>query len=211
MAAPLDAIRAIHNAFRKDIAAIDAAAYGAAGGHGDLGLVKKRYVFFNEVLVFHAKGEEDSVFPAIENVAPLVAEPYERDHRGLDSLFESLHKAVIGSSLLATARATAAFEFHLRIHLDKEDAHLYRIFNERIPLPEQAAIVGKMAQSVPKERFPELIRWLFPLLGSDDRENMTRIWQSSFPPEAFGNVTKLIKAAVGNDWEELVRRIPGLK
>jgi hypothetical protein len=40
---------------------------------------------------------------------------------------------------------------------------------------------------------------------------MTRIWQSSFPPEAFGNVIKLIKAAIGNDWEELVHRIPGLK
>ena len=211
MAVPLDAIRAIHNAFRKDMAAIDAAAYKAAGGDGDLSLVKKRYVFFNEVLVFHAKGEEIAIFPALENVAPLVAEPYERDHRGLDSLFESLDKAVIASDLLATARATAAFAFHLRIHLNKEDAHLYRIFNERIPLPEQPAIVGKMAQSVPKERFPELIRWLFPLLGPNDRENMTRIWQSSLPAEAFGGITGLIKEAVGNGWADLVRRIPGLK
>ncbi len=211
MAVPLDAIRAIHNAFRKDMATIDAAAYGAASGHGDLGLVKKRYFFFNEVLVLHAKGEEIAIFPALENVAPLVAEPYERDHRGLDSLFESLDKALSASDLLATARATAAFEFHLRIHLDKEDAHLYRIFNERISLPEQAPIVGKMAQSVPKERFSELVRWLFPLLGPDDRENMTRIWKGSFPPEVFGGFAELIKEAVGNDWGELVRRIPGLK
>jgi hypothetical protein len=211
MAVPLDAIRAFHNAFRKDMAAIDAAAYRAAGGGGDLSLVKKRYVFFNEVLVIHAKGEEIAIFPALENVAPLVAEPYERDHRGLDSLYESLDKAVTASDLLATTRATAAFDFHLRIHLNKEDAHLYRIFNERIPLPDQAAIVGKMAQSVPKERFPELVRWLFPLLGPVDRENMTRIWQNSFPPEVFGGLTELIKEAVGADWEELVRRIPGLK
>ena len=211
MPVPLDAIRAFHNAFRKDMAIIDAAAYAAAGGHGDLEPLKKRYAFFNEVLVFHAKGEEIAVFPALENVAPLVAEPYERDHRGLDSLFESLHKAVTAFDLLATARATAAFEFHLRIHLDKEDAHLYRIFNERIPLPEQAALVAKMAQSIPKERFPELVRWVFPLLGPDDRENMTRIWQSSLPAEAFGGITGLIKEAVGNGWADLVRRIPGLK
>jgi len=211
MAVPLDAIRAFHNAFRKDMAAIDAAAYAAAGGHGDLGLVMKRHVFFNEVLVWHARGEEDAVFPALENVAPLVAEAYERDHRGLDSLFESLHKAANASDLLATARATAAFNFHLRIHLDKEEAHLYRIFNERVSLSNQGAIVGKMAQGVPRERFPEVVGWLYPLLGPDHRENMTRIWQQAFPAPAFADATKLIKAAIADDWAELTRRIPELK
>lgn len=211
MAVPLDAIRAFHNAFRNDMAAIDAAAYRAAGGHGDLGFVVKGYVFFNEILVWHARGEEEAVFPALENVAPLVAEAYERDHRGLDSLFESLHKAVNASDLLATARATAAFNFHLRIHLNKEDAHLYRIFDERVSLPNQGAIVGKMAQQIPQQRFPEVVGWIYPLLGPDDRENMTRIWQQALPAPAFANAIKLIKAAIGNDWTDLARRIPELK
>jgi len=211
MAVPLDAIRAFHNAFRKDMAAIDAAAYSAAGGHGDLDLVVKRYVFFNEILVWHARGEEEAVFPALEKVAPLVAEAYERDHRGLDLLFELLRKAVNASDLLATARSTAAFNFHLQIHLDKEDAHLYRILNERVSLPNQGAIVGKMAQQIPQERFAEVVRWIYPLLGPDDRENMTRIWQQALPAPAFANATELIKAAIGNDWAELTRRIPELR
>jgi len=150
MAVPLDAIRAIHNAFRKDMTAIDEAAHIAARGRGSLDLVLKRYTFFNEILVWHAIGEEESVFPALENVAPLVAEAYERDHRGLDSLFESLNKAVNASDTLAIARATAAFDFHLGIHLNKEEAHLYRIFNERVSLPNQGDIVGKMAQKIPQ-------------------------------------------------------------
>jgi len=211
MAVPLDAIRAIHNAFRKDMTAIDAAAHSAARGRGSLDLVLKHYTFFNEVLVWHASGEEESVFPALENVAPLVAEAYERDHRGLDSLYESLKKAVNASDTLAIARATAAFDFHLGIHLNKEEAHLYRIFNERVSLPNQRAIVGKMAQRVPQERFPEVVAWLYPLIGPDDRENMTRIWQQGFPEAAFARVTKLIHSAIGNDWEELTRRIPDLK
>jgi hemerythrin-like domain-containing protein len=211
MAVPLDAIRAIHNGFRKDIAAMDAAAYAAAGGRGDLGRVTERYVLFNEILVWHADGEEDAVFPALEKVAPLVAEPYERDHRGLDRLFESLHKAVSASEPLAIARATAAFDFHLRIHLDKEDAHLYRIFNERIALPDQGAIVGKMAQKIPRERLPDLVGWLIPLVGDDDRENMTRIWQQVLPGPAFAGVARLIQAAIGDGWAELTRRIPELK
>ena len=211
MTVPLDAIRAIHNAFRKDMTAIDTAAHIAARGLGSLDLVVKRYTFFNEVLVWHASGEEDSVFPALENVAPLVAEAYERDHRGLDSLFESLNKAVNASDTLAIARATAAFDFHLGIHLNKEDAHLYRIFNERVSMPNQGAIVGKMSQRIPQERFPEVVAWLYPLIGPDDREDMTRIWQQALPEPAFASVTKLIQAAIGNDWTELTRRIPELK
>jgi hypothetical protein len=211
MAVPLDAIRAIHNGFRKDIKAIDAAAYSAAGGQGPLDLVVRRYFFFNEVLVWHALGEEELIFPALEKVAPLMAEAYERDHRGLDTLFDSLLKAVKASDALAIARATSAFNFFLCFHLDKEEAHLYRIFNEKISLPDQGAIVGKMSQKVPSERFPEVVKWLFPLIGPQDRENMTRIFRQVLPPLAFMGVTQLIKASIGDGWDELIRRIPDLQ
>jgi hemerythrin-like domain-containing protein len=211
MAVPLDGIRAIHNAFRKDLAAIDAAANAAARQSGDLNPVSSRYKFFNEILFWHASGEEENVFPAVERVAPLVAEAYERDHRGLDEAYTALDKAVLNADLLAVARAASAFNFHLRIHLNKEDAHLYRIFNEKISLPEQGAIIGKMAQKIPQQRFPEVVAWLYPLLEDQDRENMTRIWQVALPKPVFGMVTNLIKKAVGDDWVELTRRIPELK
>ncbi len=211
MTVPLDAIRAMHNAFRKDMAAMDGAAYDAARGRSDLGLLSKRHGFFNEILVWHATGEEAYVFPAVEGVAPLVAEAYERDHRGLDAIFESLHSAVTQIDPLAAARATAVFRFHLGIHLDKEDSHLYRIFNERIPRPDQAVIVGKMAQKIPPARFPETVGWLYPLLGSVDQENMTRIWRQTLPGPVFAGALKLIKAAIGDEWAELTRRIPEIE
>jgi hypothetical protein len=211
MAVPIDAIRAIHNGFRKDMAAIDSAAYTAARGRDGLSPVLKRFAFFNEILFWHASGEEEAVFPELESVAPLVAEAYERDHRGLDSLCDLIRQAANASDPLATARATAALDFHLGIHLNKEDAHLYRIFNERVSLPKQGAIVGKMAQKVPQERFPEFVGWLFPLLGPGDRENMTRIFKQVMPEPAFAGASKLIQAAIGNDWAELTRRIPELK
>jgi hypothetical protein len=211
MPVPLDAIRAIHNAFRKDMRSIDMVAYAAAHGHGSLELVVKRYSFFSEVLAWHASGEEEDVFPALEKVAPLVAEAYERDHRGLDSLSQLLNKAVNASDPLLIARTTAAFDFFVSFHLNKEEAHLYRIFNDRVSLPDQGIIIGKMSQKIPQERFPEAVAWLYPLLGTDDRENMTRIWQKALPEPAFTRVTKLIQMAIGNDWVELTRRIPELK
>jgi hypothetical protein len=210
MANPLDAITAIHNALRKDIEGIDAAALGAARGAAGLEATVQRFRFLNEVLVWHANGEELAVFPAVEAVAPLVAEPYERDHRGLDAAFVVLSDAVSAGDALATARATAAFKFHLDLHLAKEDAHLYRIVRERVPVPEQGRVVGVMAAEVPPNRQPDLVAWLFPLIGHDDRENMLRIQQRVLPPEAFAAVTQLVRRVVGDDWTELARRIPEL-
>jgi len=210
MAEPLDAIMAIHNAFRHDMSIIDTAALQTARGKPGLAPTVERFRFFNEVLVWHAHGEELAIFPALEAVAPLVAEAYLRDHHGLDAAFEAMDKAYSAGDVLETARTSAAFKFHLDIHLAKEDAHLYRLVRERVPKEELAKAAGIMSSAVPQDRFPEVIAWLYPLIGPDDRENMTRIWQTVMPPPVFAQVKQLIQKAVGNDWAELTRRIPTL-
>jgi len=62
-----------------------------------------------------------------------------------------------------------------------------------------------MAGGIPADRNPEFIAWLFPLLGTDDRENMTRIWQMMMPPEVFGTAIQLVHQAIGGGWMELSR------
>jgi hypothetical protein len=210
MTGPIDAVTAIHNAFRRDMDGIDAAALDSARGISGHAATVERFRFFNEVLVWHAQGEELAIFPALEGVAPSVAEPYVRDHRGLDAAFDAMSDAVSSGDILQAARASAAFKFHLDMHLDKEDAHLYRLIRERISVPDQAKAVGVMSSTVPRDRFPEVIAWMFPLLGDDDRENMTRIWQMVMPAPAFAGVKQFIQKAIGDDWAELVRRIPTL-
>lgn len=210
MAEPLDAIKAMHNAFRLDMTRIDTAALESARGNKGLSPAIERFRFFNEMLVWHAHGEELAIFPVVENVAPSVAEAYERDHRGLDAAFDALNAAVSANDVLATARASAAFKFHLDIHLGKEDTHLYRIVRERVSIPDQGKAVGIMASQVPKERFQEFISWLYPLIDNTDRENMIRIKQMVMPPEVFEQTKQLIKQVIGNDWAEMTRRIPTL-
>jgi Hemerythrin HHE cation binding domain len=210
MPGPIDAVVAIHNAFRRDIAIIDSAALAAALGQPGLEATVERFRFFNEVLVWHAHGEEVAMFPALEGVAPLVAEAYEKDHRGLDAAFDTLSNSVSARDPLGTARATAAFKFFLDIHLDKEDRHLYRIIKERVRVPDQGQAVGVMAGGVPQDRFQEFVDWMYPLLGDDDRENMTRIWQMLMPAEAFAGAVQLVHHAIGDDFAELHRRIPDL-
>ena len=210
MTVPLDGVIAIHNAFRADMKIIDSAALESARGRPGLEPTLERFRFFNEILVWHAHGEELAIFPAVEALTPLVAEAYLRDHRGLDAAYEALAAAVSARDALETARASAAFKFHLDIHLAKEDAHLYRILRERMPLPEQGKAVGLMSSTVPQDRFPEVITWMFPLMGIDDRVNMTTIWQMVMPAPVFYQATQGIQKALGSDYAELARRIPSL-
>ncbi len=211
MAEPVDAIKAFHNAFRADMAGIDATALDMAHGKSGLEAQLERFRFFNDVLTWHAKGEELAVFPALEAVVPSVAEAYIMDHRGLEKAYDALNDAVSLHDPLDIARASSAFKFHHDIHLDKEDAHLYRLFKQHIPLPEQVKALTLMATTVPQASFPDVIAWMFPLLGNDDRENMTRIWQIVLPAPVFDNVKQLIHQAIGAGWSELVHRIPTLQ
>jgi len=212
MTQPLDVIMAFHNAFRRDMQRIDTAALEAARGKAGFEPTLERYHFFNEILIWHATGEEKEIYPVLETVAPLVAEAYVMDHHGLDAAGEELHTAVSAGDPIQTARAAAAFKFHLDLHLKKEDTHLYRLFRERIPMPEQGKAIGQMSNHVPQERFPEVVTWIFPLLGIDDRENTTRIFQNVFPAPVFQGVKALIHTAIGaDDWAELVLRIPALQ
>ncbi len=210
MTSPLDAIKVFHNAFRRDAAMIDTAALAAASGETNQAATLERFRFLNEMLVWHALGEELAVFPVLETVAPSVAEAYIMDHRGLDAAHQALDEATSARDSLAVARATASFKFHLDIHLAKEDAHLYRLFRERVSATDQGRAMGLMSTKVPQDRFPEAVGWLYPLLGPDEREVMTRVWQMLMPPPVFAGATGLIHKTIGDDWGDLTRRIPEL-
>jgi hypothetical protein len=121
MARPIDAVVAIHNAFRADIAGIDAAALAAARGNSGLTAKVERFRFFNEVLAWHAHGEELAIFPALEEVVPLVGEAYEKDYRGLDRTFDALSNAV------SVVR-------HWRRRVQPPPSSSISTFNEKTPL-----------------------------------------------------------------------------
>ena len=210
MVTPLDVIPSFHQAPRNDMKLIDDAAYKAAAEDGNLAPTVERLRFFSEILMWHAAGEDELVFPALDKVAPLVAQGYLHDHHEFETMTEGLAKITAASDALVAARETAALTAVLRIHLDKEDKYLYPILRERTSLEEQSAIVGGMAAGVPPERNPEFIRWLMTLLGHDDREIWTRVVMGLMPEEVFAGVKTLIRDTITDDWAELTRRIPEL-
>ena len=211
LSGPIDIVLAIHNAFRRDIFQIDDLVFKIARNGGDLPTVLDRLHIMSEILDYHARGEEAAVFPAVDNVAPLVAKAYLMDHRELDIMVSGLEAMRQTPDSLSTARATAVLHSHLRIHLNKEDAHLYQILRDRTTESEQAVIGGLMSRKVPPDRFPTMIQWLFPLLELHDQIVVTKGWMTLMPPQVFANIKTSIEKATAQNWTELTKQIPELE
>ncbi len=109
MSSQIDVVLCFHNAFRKDIAQIDYTVLDITRSSGNLSPILNQLHSMNEILDYDAIGEEAAVFPAIDNVAPLVAKAYLMDHRELDKMVESLEAMRLQISLdpLLASRATA--------------------------------------------------------------------------------------------------------
>ena len=210
MRAPIDIVLCLHNAFRRDTLELDDAAFKAARSGADMTPIFDRLNITGEILDYHAKGEDDVVFPAVEKVASLVTKSYFLDHRELDAMVAGLKAMQTAPDALTVARATAVLNGHLRIHLNKEDAHLYPILRERAAEDEQASIVGLMARKVPPNRVPTLVRYLLPLLGHDDRAVMVKSWMTLMPPQVSIALKPIIRESVAEDWAELTQRVPEL-
>jgi hemerythrin-like domain-containing protein len=207
---PIDMVRCFHNALRRDIAQIDSAVLSIARSGGDLNPLFEKLHLHGEVLDYHARGEEAAVFPAIDKLTPSVAQAYLIDHRELDNMVNGLDPIHKAPDLLTSARATAVLQSHLRIHLDKEDAHLYPILRERTNDEEQNAIGKTMSSKIPPEKFPTIVQWLFPLLETKDQIIMTKGWMSLMPAPVFAKAKQLIKTTVGERWAILTQQIPEL-
>jgi hemerythrin superfamily protein len=189
---------------------IDTLALNIAREGGDIAPVFDRLQIIGEILDYHARGEEAAVFPAVDNISPLVAKAYTMDHRELDNMVRGLEAIRKAPDLLTTARATAVLNSHVRIHLDKEDAYLYPVLREKTTDDEQISIGKIMASKTPPERLPIQVQWLFSLLYLDDQVAVTRIEMSVMPPPVFNMVKPLIRKSVAANWAMLTQQIPEL-
>ena len=186
---------------------IDTSALNVACEGGEMAPIFDRLQIMSEILDYHARGEKAAVFPAVDNIAPLVAKAYIMDHRELDNMVHRLEAIRKEPDPLTTARATAVLNSHLRIHLDKEDVHLYPILRERTTDDEQISIGKIMASKTPPERSSIQVQWLFPLLDVDDKVAVTRLWMAVMPPQVFTVVKPLIKKSVSANWVMLTQQI----
>jgi hypothetical protein len=199
-----------HQGFRRDLEAIDAAATASARGDHDLDATIERFRFFGEMLAWHAEGEDAGIFPALRPVAPLIVTAYELDHRGLDLAFDGLTAAVDARDPIEIARSTAAFRFHLEMHLYKEDVDLYPVVARSVSPSAVGDAVGAFADALPIDRFGDFVRWLFPLLTADEQAKVARVWQMAMPEDVFAGSIRLVERTIGDDFAALATQVPEL-
>ena len=211
MRAPIDIVLCLHNAFRRDTLELDDAAFKAARSGADMTPIFDRLNITGEILDYHAKGEDDVVFPAVEKVASLVTKSYFLDHRELDAMVAGLKAMQTAPDALTVARATAVLNGHLRIHLNKEDAHLYAILRERTTDAEQVDIGALMSRSIPPDKYPTMIQWVLPLLDFEDQVVVAKGWANVMPPPVLVGIRPLIQKSVAGNWTNLIRSVPELE
>ena len=204
-------ITAFHNAFRTDLGEIDAAVYDAASNHGELSPILERFKPFTLVLGYHAQGEDVAVFPALEHIAPHVAKAYEIDHRELDVMVQDLDGVLGARDELAAAPAMTALATHLRVHLAKEDAHMYPLLLGRTDADEQFKILDGLAAVVPAEDFPAVLTWFYGLAPADERALMTELWMALMGDDALPWFRGMAKECIASEgWADLTHRFPPL-
>ena len=165
----------------------------------------------NELLDYHARGEEAAVFPAMDKLLPQVATPYLMDHRELDNMADGLETIRKDPDPLTAARATAILHSFLRIHLNKEDAHLYAILRERTTDSEQMDIGALISRSIPPDKYPTMIQWVLPLLDLEDQVVVAKGWVNAMPPQVLASIRPLIEKAVAGNWVRLTKLVPELE
>jgi len=207
---PLDLIYVAHQAFRRDIDQIDRAAVAAARGEHDLDVTIDRFRFFGEMLSWHAEGEDAGIFPVLAPVVPFIVTAYELDHRGLDLAIDGLTAAVDAHDAIEIARSTAALKFHLVMHLYKEDVDLYPVLEQELSPVDRARAVGVFTDALPVDRFGDFVRWLFPLVNTDERVRVVRVWHDAMPSDVFEGSIRMVERTIGDEFTDLVAHMPDL-
>jgi zinc finger-like protein len=132
------------------------------------------------------------------------------DHRGLDLAFDGLAAAVEAHDAIEIARSTAAFRFHLEMHLYKEDVDLYPVVAQKLSLDEQGHAVGVFTDALPVDRFDDFVRWLFPLVDTDERARVARVWHQAMPADVFAGSMRMVERTIGDAFIDLRALMPEL-
>lgn len=183
-----------------------------------------RLSWYERGVAGHEQGEEDLLFPALEEHAPRVTASFAFDHDNVAerSLFvmqraakelASLEPGVDRPRALHRLRRGAvALHEHLWLHIEKENQLLVPMALEVLPSEVLIEVAAGMAEHIEPTLRMEMIAYLYRHQGDHDRERMIRALNAALPPAGFKAVTQML-GAIGNEdgsWQRVTSRLPEL-
>ncbi len=206
MPGPLADVVYIHRPIRRDLREMK---NQLAPASGSLGPIADRFTFLRRALRIHESGEEEILFPAIDERAPGASDPYTATHTSNRALMDRLDAALAGGDAPGASTLMTELESVMSAHLDQEEGELIPLCEQHFSMAEQGALAGRMGAHGPPEEMPAMTKWMLDLLSPEDRAGFVRMVQGAMPAEAFAGFGMGIKAALAaDDWTDLVARVP---
>ena len=210
MPGPLADVVYIHRPIRRDLLEMKQAL--ASAGTSGAGPTADRFAFLRRVLRIHESGEEEILFPAIDERAPGASDPYTATHTSNRALMDRLDAAFAGGDAAGASTLMSELESIMSAHLDQEESELIPLCEQHFSMAEQGALAGQMSAHIPPEDLPAMTGWVLNLLSPEDRAGFVRMVQGTMPAEAFAGFSMGVKSALpADDWTDLAARVPELE
>jgi hemerythrin-like domain-containing protein len=217
---PAQGIRFIHAAICREVRELEAQAM-TAESPAELSTLGERLAFFAQINKLHVDGEEDALYPELDQRARHVAAAYLHDHREEHALFADLAQRIAAArdatgatrpGLLSGMRRQAiALTEHVLPHVHKEDTLVTPLLVELFTPAEQGAHIGKMMARFPPEAMARVMPWLVTQLEPDDRVAYVSMIRSVMPADRFAGACAWIRNGVTPEvWSGITARVAGL-
>jgi iron-sulfur cluster repair protein YtfE (RIC family) len=188
-------------------------AEAVVGFAGHLGMI-------HGLLEVHANEEEGVLWPEIEKQMPGLMGSYEIDHEAereifarIDSHLAALQQSGTDKKAISArlARDVGVAAEQLKLHMRKEESHIYTPFSEGIGEAAQMELGRQILSNLPVEILPQAMPWLASFLTAEEVAEGFDLYVKAVGPERGQLfITPLATGLPPGKWQEVLQHAPQL-
>jgi hemerythrin-like domain-containing protein len=221
MESPIRSIRYIHNALRKECRELeDAVGQLAAEDRAGAEECGQRHAFLYDVVKIHEDGEEEALFPMIDQGIYPVSAPYLLDHRvdqmhlretiaDFGRLGQTEDPGARAKMLRQISRSTIILNAAMTLHIEKEEQIIVPLVEERISPADQVATVQRSIAGFGPELMQKMFPWIVRAQTPEDQELFLAMFVMNVPPTiSQALIQRLSQELSPDEWVEVEKRLP---
>jgi hypothetical protein len=172
------------------------------------------------LLEVHSHEEENAVWPEIDKRMPLVLQAYELDHEADKEVFARIHSHIERlqqqsldhtSAQASLARDCSVLAEQSKLHMRKEEEHVYGPFADSISREEQMEIGRRVLNNLPEDLLPQAMPWLAGFLTAEEvAEGFSLYVEAVGPERAHLFVAPIATGLPPEKWQQVLQRAPEL-
>jgi len=184
----------------------------------DFSAFEDRVSFLSDAVHVHAEGEEEVVYPAVDELRRDVSSAYSWDHKVDEQYFREIKECISRlktngkqSDLDDLKRKVHVLKSFLSAHAQKEDDLLVPLIDSEVSPEKQGEMVGRISAHIPPEMMERMIKWMVGIFTVEESADFLGIIQRGAPPEGFAVMMGWVRETLpARDWGELQERMPAL-